>query len=32
MLTDAGINGFIEDDLLRVYDYADLSDWEGKND
>lgn len=32
VLTDAGINGFIEDDLLRVYDYADLSDWEGKND
>lgn len=32
VLTDAGINGFIEDDLLRVYEYADLSDWEGKND
>jgi hypothetical protein len=32
VLTDAGINGFIEDDLLRVYDYADLSDWEGKDD
>lgn len=29
VLTDAGINGFIEDDLLRVYDYADLSNWGG---
>ena len=29
VLTDAGIDGFIEDDLLMVYDSADLRNWGG---